>query len=157
MIKILEKISATASFIIFSWAVLTYIIALLKQPISVMASVGLSAFALVAAVSGLCFAMASVLEKENGKSTAIYSGEKLLHSSVLILQTVVLKYALDTFLASKFMKSHDMMASIISIGTQALLTIIGSYAAYFSLYGFEALHDFLWDRFHHRRENMKNN
>lgn len=96
-------------------------------------------------------------KKENGKSTAIYSGEKLLHSSVLILQTVVLKYALDTFLASKFMKSHDMMASIISIGTQALLTIIGSYAAYFSLYGFEALHDFLWDRFHHRRENMKNN
>lgn len=157
MIKIIEKISAAIGYIIFAGSVLTYVIALLKQPIDKMATVGLSAFALVAAASGLCFAMASVLEKNNDKATVIYSGEKLLHSTVLILETIVLKYASDTFLSSHFMKSHEIFSSIISWLSYVLLTIISSYAAYFSLYGFEALHDFLWNRFHIRRQSMKNN
>jgi len=155
MIKIIEKISATLSYIIFSWSVLTYVIALLQQPIEKMANIGLSAFALVAAVSGLCFAMAAILENDNGKSTAIYAGEKLLHSTVLILQTIVLKYALDTLMSSDFMKSHETLTSITSIVSHVFLSIVSSYAAYFSLYGFEALHDFLWNRFHIRRESIK--
>ena len=154
MIKIIEKISATIGYLIFGSSVLTYVSVLIKQPFEKMSTVGLSAFALVAAVSGLCFSMASVLEKENDKSTAIYSGEKFLHSTVLILETIVLKYASDTLLASQFMKAHELFSTIISWAAFALLLIISSYATYFYLYGFEALHDFLWNRFHVRRQNM---
>jgi len=154
MIKIIEKISAAIGYIIFAGSVLSYVSNLLRQPIEKVAGVGLSAFALVAAISGLCFAMAPVLEKENDKATALYSGEKLLHSAVLILESIVLKYASDTFLGSQFMKSHEIFSTIVSWGSYVLLFVISTYAAYFSLYGFEALHDFLWNRFHVRRQNM---
>ena len=98
----MKKISAAIGYIIFGGSVLSYVSALMRQPFEKVSTVGLSAFALVAAVSGLCFAMAQVLEKENDKSTALYSGEKLLHSAVLILETIVLKYASDAVLSSTF-------------------------------------------------------
>lgn len=154
MVRIIEKISAAIGYIIFGGSVLSYVSALMRQPFEKVSTVGLSAFALVAAVSGLCFAMAQVLEKENDKSTALYSGEKLLHSAVLILETIVLKYASDAVLSSTFVKSYKTLATAISWVSHGMLFIISSYAAYFLLYGFEALHDFLWNRFHVRRQNM---
>lgn len=139
----IEKISAAIAYIIFGWSILSYVVALIRQPFEKVAAIGLSAFALVASVSGLCFAIAHVLEKENEKSTALYSGEKLLHSTVLILQTVVLKYASDTVLDSSFLKSHEILTKVVSWASYGLLVVISSYAAYFFLYGFEALHDLL--------------
>ena len=154
MIKTFEKISASIGYIIFGSSILFYVANITRQPFEKVSPVGLAAFALVAAVSGLCFAMAQVLDKENEKSIALYSGEKLLHSSVLILETIVLKYASDAFLSSTFLKSHETVTTVIYWVSFGLLFMLSVYAAYFLLYGFEALHDFLWNRFQLRRQNM---
>ena len=156
MIKIFEKISVSIGYIIFGCAILLYVANITRQPFEKVSSVGLAAFALVAAVSGLCFAMAQVLDKENEKSKALYSGEKLLHSSVLILETLVLKYASDAVLSATVLKSHETVITVVYWVSFGLIFIISSYAAYFLLYGFEALHDFLWNRFQLRRQNMNN-
>lgn len=102
MMKIVEKISEVLGYIIFSFSILSYVSALIRQTFEKVSTVGLSAFALVAAVSGLCFAMAQVLENENDKASTLYSGEKLLHSAVLILETIVLKYASDAVLSLSY-------------------------------------------------------
>ena len=154
MIKIIEKISAVIVYIIFGSAILSYVSALIREPFEKITVIGLSAFALVAAVSGLCFAMSQVMEKEDDKSTVFYSGEKLLHSAILILETIVLKYASDTILSTTFMKSHEKFSTVISWVSFWLLFFISVNGAYFFLHGFEALHDLLWDRFQKRRQNI---
>jgi len=152
MTSIIDKISAAIAFLIFGSSILLYVTALIQKPFETVATLGLSAFALVAAVSGLCFAMAQVLEDE--KSTVLYSGEKMLHSTVLILQTVVLKYASEAVLATSFLRSHETVMKVVSWASNVLLVLISSYAAYFFLYGFEALHDLLWNRFHVRKQEL---
>jgi hypothetical protein len=106
---IIVKISAAIAYIIFGYSIFSYVVTLIRQPFEKVAALGLTAFALVAVVSGLCFGIAQVLEEKNEKSTALYAGEKLLHSTILILQTVVLKYASDTVLAYSFLKSHEIL------------------------------------------------
>lgn len=157
MIKITEKISATIGFIIFAFSILSYVSGLIQQPFEKVSFACLSAFALLAAISGLCFAMAQVMGKDDDKAPVLYSGEKLLHSTVLILETIVLKYASETVLSFSFVKSHEIVSSSISWVSYGLLVIISLYATYFLLYGFEALHDFLWSRFQVRRQNRYKN
>lgn len=151
--KLIEKISAVLSYLIFSFSILAYLSELIRQPFEKVSTAGLSAFALVAAVSGLCFAMAQVLVIEDDKAKALYSGEKLLHSSVLILETIVLKYASNAALSSSFVKSYEALTTTTIWISDALIMIISLYAANFFLFGFESLHDFLWNRFHVRRQH----
>ena len=56
----IEKISAAIAYIIFAWSILSYVAALIRQPFEKVAALGLTAFALVAAVSGLCIGIAQV-------------------------------------------------------------------------------------------------
>jgi hypothetical protein len=53
------------------------------------------------------------------------------------------------------MKTHELFSTIIFWAASALLLIISSSAASSFLYGLEPLHDFLWNRFHIRRQRMK--
>lgn len=145
--KIIQKISELLGYIIFSFSILLYVSTLIHEPFEKVSTVGLSAFALVAAVSGLCFAMAQVLESKYDKTTALYAGEKLSLSAVLIMETIVLKYGSDAALSSSYIKSFETLNTSIIWISHGLTIIISSYAAGFFLYGFEALHDFLWNRF----------
>ena len=152
--RVLAALSTTVGHIIFGVSTLSYISALIQQPIEKVASIGLSAFALIGAVSGLCFAMAQALPEGDAKASTLYSGEKFLHATLLILQSIVLKYASDVALATELVKTKPLLTAVVSGCANVLLFVVSAYAAYFMLYGFESINSFLWDRFLTRRQRL---
>ncbi len=129
-----------------------YVSQLVTKSIDEVAKTAITAFGLIAALSGLCFAIASNLRSEHDKDSAIYAGEKLLHSSLLMIQTLFLKYASDMLLQIGLIKSIFWISKVITLATSFVLTGVGGYSIYFSYYGFDALNDVFWNRYEARRK-----
>ena len=72
------------------------------QPAAKMLPIGLSAFGVTAALSGICFSMARVIDNPH---TAKYAGEKFLHSAILLIQSLFLLYLRDAAIESAWIKS----------------------------------------------------
>jgi hypothetical protein len=122
----------------------------IRHPLNEVFTIGLSAFALIAALSGLCYALAPCLPTEEEKHSPLYAGEKFLHSCLLLLQTVFLKYASDSVLSFKWIQDNRLLNSTVFFLSAVLLVGIGSFATYFCLFGFEAINGFLWKRYEFR-------
>ena len=56
----------------------------------------ITAFGITAALSGVCFTMAPV---KNEDLSVRYAGEKFLHSSLLLIQSVIVVYAKESMLS----------------------------------------------------------
>ena len=152
--RVLAALSTTVGYGIFGVSTLLYVVALIQQPLEKVVSIGLSAFALVGAVSGLCFAMAQALPEGDAKASTLYSGEKFLHTTLLILQSIALKYASDVALATELAKTKPLLVAVVSGCSSVLLLVISIHAAYCILYGFDSINSFLWDRFLTRRRRL---
>jgi hypothetical protein len=137
--KISSTISKTVGYAIFVSSGISYLTNMATEPSSKAITVGVSALGIIGLLSGLCFTMTKCIEDKNMKNTLIYSGEKFLHSCLLIVQTIFLKFAYDGF--SAFMKKEfiPLVANIASYVFYLLVISIGIYAIYFSIYGFEDL------------------
>ena len=152
--NIAAKFSKTIGFIIFSITGLTYVNTSLTEPVDKVVNVGLSAFAAIAVLSGLCFALVSCLKNDKEQSSPLYAGEKFLHSGLLIIQTVFIKYFFDRISNFDFLKTWANANLIFKIVTNLAVLTTGMFATYFSIYAFQSLNDFLWDRYTDRRKKM---
>jgi hypothetical protein len=140
-------VSSTVGYIIIAAAALMYMNQFIQSSINEVFTVGLSAFALVAALSGLCYALAPCLTIDEEKKTPLYAGEKFFHSCLLLLQTIFLKYVSISVLEIKWIQEHSSINYSVSIVFNILLVLISLIATYFCLFGFEAINDFLWKRY----------
>ena len=92
-----------------------YIQHAVSQPATNAFPMGLSAFGVTAALSGISFSMARACENP---ATAKYAGEKFLHSSILLSQTLLALYIRDTVVESDWIKTWPNL----------VLTVSGLYA-----------------------------
>lgn len=92
-----------------------YIQHAISQPATNAFPMGLSAFGVTAALSGISFSMARACENP---ATAKYAGEKFLHSSILLSQTLLVLYIRDTVVESDWIKTWPNL----------VLTVSGLYA-----------------------------
>lgn len=150
---VLAFLANTVGYILFATSGLIYSIQLLNHDNPKLTAIGITAFGVCAVLSNISYRAAPLFDEEN-KRVLIYSGEKFFHCSLLIIQTIVFRYVIDALLTFKLPPERAMWMGVIStIRTvfNVMMVVIGLYATYFFLYGFESLNSFLWGRYHARR------
>jgi len=98
----------------------------------------LTAFGISAALSGICFRMAPSLEVD---SVAKYAGEKFLHSSLLLIQTLFVVYAKESILA---ILGPETAKKVVTAIAQIIVLYLSSSAVFTWHYGFAELNAELW-------------
>lgn len=114
--------------------------------------IAMTAFGVTAALSAICYTVPS---STGTFPPTRYAGEKFLHSSLLLIQTLMIVYVRDAATRSLRGSGHDTLSSVIT-GTLGILTfLICAAAAYAWFFGFEALNDELWSNWDRRLREMK--
>ena len=75
-----------------------YIVCAIEKPASDFIPLGLSVFGLTAGLAALCFTMTPTVRTEQMLPALRYSGEKNFHSSLLMIQILILVFARDSLL-----------------------------------------------------------
>lgn len=137
---------------LFALSGLIYSMQLLQHTNPKLTAVGITAFGVCAVLSNISYRAAPLFDEED-KKILLYSGEKFFHCSLLIIQTVVLRYFIDALLTFKLPPERAMWMRVISTTEticDVIMVLIGLFATYFFLYGFGYLNNFLWRRFRER-------
>ena len=146
-VKFYSFTSKAIGYIIISASGLVYIQKLIIAPIEMVTPIALTAIATIAALSALCFSFVQSISDEHDKNSGLYAGEKFLHSTLLIILTLFLKYASDQALSFASIYSITWLKIIISIISGLLLIGIGGYAVTMAALGFHDLNKTLWSRY----------
>ena len=150
--KLASIISRNLSYAIIFVAACFYCVSLVTQSVEKVTIIGLTVFGIFAGLSALCFGFVSILEDVNDKSEVTYAGEKYLHSSLLLVQTIFLKYVEQSILSLSFIKTIPFVS--VSVAFIIGICLFGSlvYSTYFCLYATKSLNDYLWKRYEVRRQ-----
>jgi hypothetical protein len=127
-------------------AAVAYIQKAFERPTPEAYAVGITAFGITAALSGICFAMAPVC---NG-DTAIYAGEKFLHTSLLLIQTLMVLYVRDAMLTIEWIRSHSPVVLAMKFAASSVLMLVTIAATWTWHYGLTALNTLLWENWERR-------
>jgi hypothetical protein len=122
-------ISKHVALFISGCAALFYVVSLLRSPLGDFAPVGLSAFAIIAGLAGVCYTLVQVIDSQKEKVTPLYAAEKFLHSSILLLQTLFLKYAEASVL--EFLAAIPWLQRTVELVFYLLFLATGLYGLYF--------------------------
>jgi energy-converting hydrogenase Eha subunit C len=153
-LKWTSKLSQSIGYIIIFFAGQTYVLGLLTEPLERITSIALSSLGAIVALAALCFAVVPCLSSENDKKAPLYAGEKFFHSTLLIIQTLFLKYGADTFLSYSLIKSQHWLVVDLTILTFLLISGIGLFAVLNAAWGFDSLNKFFWQRHDERMHNQ---
>ena len=81
-----------------------------------------------------------------------YAGEKFLHASLLLIQTLFLIYARDAL--TDLIKTNAFIVNAIKIVAAGILTLIAGTGGVCWSWGFSTLNEVLWDNWKRRIEEM---
>lgn len=123
----------------------------ITQPSATVYPLAVTAFGITAALSGICFRMAS-LSPEG--STARYAGEKFLHSSLLLIQALFLIYVKESIITLSWMNSHGTVKTVVSGIAGAIIFLLSGTATVCWYHGFSALNLELWQNWKSRIEDI---
>jgi hypothetical protein len=137
------------NFIVFI-AGISYVGKLMKQPLDQITGVILTAFGAIAGLSALCYTAIPFYKRE-GKESPLYAGEKFLHSCILIIQTLFLKFAVNGLLSSDALKNSEWL-KYIQGSVEFILAMFGLAAMALAFVGFNDLNNFLWKRYEATRK-----
>jgi hypothetical protein len=112
-----------------------------------------TASGLIGGISALCYTKASVTDDTKDKGTMVFCGEKFFHSSLLMLQALVLKYVYDGVLP--FFPDASWWKTILSLVFFPLYLATGIYGFYGVFHAFDDLNEFLWKRYVERWKQKK--
>jgi hypothetical protein len=140
-------ISALA-LIIPGTACLLFIVTGYARPLGEFAPLALTIFGVALALSATCYTVAPNLP-EGDRGDSLYAGEKFLHSGLLFLQAISVKYAETVVVA--WLVSHNRETAHAQAAAGILFTGTAAFGAYAFVYGFERLNDWLWARWVKRR------
>lgn len=126
---------------------LVYVQQAINQPATNSFPIGLSAFGVTAALSGISFSMARADENQ---ITAKYAGEKFLHSSILLIQSLLVLYVRDAATETDWIKTWPSLAVSIKVLTSGTLVLVSTAASWAWYYGYSELNTALWKNWEHR-------
>jgi energy-converting hydrogenase Eha subunit C len=153
--KFQSLFSRTIGQIVLGVAGVMYANQLWASPLDKVVAIGLLAFGAIAVLSALCFTMAPCLTTEEERYPTLYAGEKFFHSSLLLIQTIFLKYAGESLLNVQFVANVSWLHRSIGITINIAASLTGAVATWFSIYGFQSLNEFFWQRYERRRANIQ--
>lgn len=125
----------------------------INQPATDSLPIGLSAFGITAALSGVSFSMARASENP---VTANYAGEKFLHSAILLIQSLVVLYIRDTVVEIDWIKTWPWPNLVITVKLVAhgILFLVTAAASWTWYHGYSELNDVLWKNWEQRILNI---
>jgi hypothetical protein len=147
-----SKISTIVAVPIIMTTVTFYIIHAINLPANDIYPMALTAFGTTAVLSGVCFAMAPTKTID---PPIRYSGEKFLHSALLILQSVIVVYAKESILSISIIITHYVIRIVISGVFIVVITFVATMAALTWFHGFDELNTELWKKWERRVEIMR--
>lgn len=157
-VKLYSLISKYTGYMIICISGLFYIQRLIIEPIEKVTSIALTAIGIIAALSSLCFSFIQGISDEHDKNSGLYAGEKFLHSALLIILTLFLKYITDQALSYNLIKAIIWLKSTILIVAGILIFGMGFYAVIMAALGFHDLNKTLWSRYEKLAKiNLKGN
>lgn len=111
------------------------------------------AVAITAALSGLCFAMASTsnLESEE-KDRVSYAGERFFHASIFFLLATILKYSALSITSLELFSDKETLAIVITTPFHIFVNVMFLYAVFDSHSGIKIINNILWGRLHRLKE-----
>lgn len=116
-----------------------YIQKALVLPATDVYGVGTTAFGVTVALAGVCFTMPGGV---SGSPSIYHAGEKFLHSSLLLIQGLMLIYIKGAVADSAW--GHTLIASCCRFVIGGLFMFVSSAAAFCWFWGFEAVNSSLW-------------
>jgi hypothetical protein len=129
-----------------------YMVRAINLPAQEVFSMAITAFGITAALSGVCFTMDTSKKEE----TAIrFAGEKFLHSSLLLIQYVIVIYAKDAIISISFIATHNTLKTIIDVTFSILIILISSTAGITWFWGFDMLNNELWRKWKNRINSIR--
>jgi len=155
-VKFFRKFSSAIGYIIISLTGTFYIQRLLMEPIEKVSNIALTAIGTIAALSALSFTFAPVINEAHGKKSGLYAGEKFLHSTLLIILTLFLKFAFDQLINLDFIKSINWLKLTLGIIFYIPMIGLGGFGVTMAALGFHDLNKTLWFRYERlSKENLK--
>lgn len=124
----------------------------IKLPAQEVYPMVFSAFGITAALSGICFTLATSPSDEH---TVKYAGEKFLHSSLLLIQLIAIVYVKSEMLKLSFIKTNPIVMGISSGVISILFTFVSAVASWSFYYGFDVLNDDMWEKYKMRIEKIR--
>lgn len=125
---------------------LMYIQQAIFEPLDKFSTVALSGIGILLALAGLSFALFPCLNNKEDKNLIIYVGEKFFHSSILLVQTLFIKFAYETLKSMEFFQTLWLKEILLFLFLLPLIILV-SLATWFFIFGFEKINDFLWFRY----------
>lgn len=119
----------------------------ITQTASEVYPVGMAAFGVTAALSAICFTMVPACDNP---PTARYAGEKFLHSSLLLIQSLLILYVRDAAVAFDWVRTHPPVVANITGVAAAVLSLVTAAAAWTWYHGFSELNAVLWKNWERR-------
>jgi hypothetical protein len=120
-----------------------YVQQAIAQPAAEVFPIGIASFGILAGLSGICFTM---VPSYPDSWIPKYSGEKFLHGSLLIIQTLFLVYAREALSGYSWTSSWPPLSSIIRNTIASLLYLVTTAALWTWYHGFEELNKLLWKK-----------
>lgn len=117
------------------------------KPAQDVYNMAFASFGVTAVLSGLCFGMAP---SKTTEPRIRFSGEKFLHSSLLIGQTIIVVYAKNALLGLSIIRDHLVITRIITAFFFFVIFNVSVFAAVTWFNGFQGLNKELWDRYKKR-------
>lgn len=142
-----EKVSVWIAVpLVYSWACF-YVQSAIELPASEVYAVGMAAFGVTMALSAVCFAIAVA---PTAIPISTYAGEKFLHSSIMIVQTVLVVSVRDAILKMTFVRDHGVLMTQVKGVTAVILMFVASAAVVTWYHGFSELNAALWKNWEQR-------
>jgi ABC-type iron transport system FetAB permease component len=148
--KWVMKIPTTIVFFIIFWAGYNYVQNLINEQSKDVMAVGFSKIIIIAGLSGLCYMAVPFIKDDKYKSQFLVAGEKFSHSCLMIVQTVFLKYLTGYIFKWEFVLKIDWVKTFLEVIFATLYFVLGGYAVFFFVWGFDALNKHLWSRYEKR-------
>jgi hypothetical protein len=155
--KLASIISKTIGYFIILISGVFYIQRIVIEPLDKVIAISLSAIGIIGVLSATCYQAVPCFYIEPNREVLLYAAEKFLHSVLLIIQTLFLKFALTQILIIEFVKNITWLTKVINASFQFLLLGTGAFALYFACFGFDSLNTFLWERYEQRMNQRVEN
>jgi hypothetical protein len=133
---------------------LLYIGKFVGRPASELYGFGLSAVGITAGLAAICLQAVSPVGTATTLPILRYSGEKLLHSCLLMIQLLIIAFARDTVLTWEWMTRYEGLKRAIEALANIAGVFVAGTAAWCWYWAFAALNKELWANWRQRIEDI---
>jgi hypothetical protein len=144
------RLSRTIGSLLLLLCAVNYTTSLLSRDLAEVVSVSLSAIGILAALSAISFSFSPCINEPEDRNRANYSGEKFLHSCLMIIQTLFAKYVFSGVTSLDLVKRTGWLLLLSGAVFTILVLAFSAFAVLAAHWGFDELNKLLWDRYERR-------